>query len=277
MKKLTILGISAAGICMALGFILISSFTVITNYSDEFLKQLGISKTDADTRIFNSMLDGSLDEYGLSKAKNIALGNRAAVTRDLLVYVKKKVASPGFIQEYNTLRERKKPTLTTTKAPEEFHKDHIADNKKSLAELEANAKKNTMESMKPVYEKMIADAQKRLKEAEDPNGKVMKSYRQRYAENERMGRESNERKMNDWESKYPANPLHFIKMRLEQFMQESADIDFDAETYSKGGIKYFTNRAYESKSNRWKMGFRAGREAVMTARTFATQWIAEIK
>lgn len=277
MKRLTILGISAATVLMTFGFILFSSFTVISTYSDEFLKQLGISRSDADSRIINSMLDGSLNEYGMDKAKNIALGNRAAVTRDLLVYVKKKVASPAFINEYNALRERKKPTLTTTKTPDEFQKDQIAESKKALADLEANAKKNTVPAMQAAYDKMILDGQKRVKEAEDPNSKVMRSYRQRYAENERMGRESNERKMADWEAKYPANPLHFIKKRLEQFMQESADIDFDAETYMKGGIKYFTNRAYESKSSRWKMGFRAGREVVMTARAFASQWIAEIK
>lgn len=277
MKKLTILGISAASVLMAFGFILLSSFTVTKIYTDEFLKQLGISKADADTRIINSLLDGSLDEYGLSKAKNIALGNRAAVTKDLLAYVKKKATAQAFIQEYNALRERKKPTLTTTKTPDEFHKDHIAENKKALADLEANAKKNTMPSMKDMYDKMILDGQKRVKEAEDPNSKVMKSYRQRYAENERMGREHNERVMKEWESKYPANYLHFIKKRLEQFMQESADIDFDAETYMKGGVKYFTNRAYESKGNRWKMGYRAGKEVVTTARAFASQWISEIK
>ena len=275
MKKFTFLGISVAGVCMALGFML-SSLTV-TKFSDEFLKQLGISKSDADSRIFTTMLEGSLNEYGMAKAKNIAVGNRAAVTRDLLVYVKKKVTSPAFAKEYNELRESKKPTLRVTKTPEEFHKDNIAESKKTLADVEASAKKNTMESMKAMYDKMIVDAQKRVKEAEDPNSKVMKSYRQRYPEYEKMGRDHNERQMAEWESNYPANPQHFIKKRLEQFMQQSADIDFDAETYMKGGIKYFTNRAYESKSDRWKMGFRAGKEVILTARTFASQWISEIK
>jgi hypothetical protein len=277
MKKLTILGISVAGLSMLAGFILLSSFTVVNKFGDEFLKQLGISKTDADSRIINSMLDGSLNEYGLSKAKNVALGNRAAVTTDLLAYVKKRLASPAFVQEYNALRDRNKPKLIVTKTPDEMYQERIATSKKDLADVEANAKKNTMESLKEMYTKMIADAQKRVKEAEDPNGDVVKRYRQRYAEYQQQNKEINDGLLARWEGKYPANPNHFIKKRLEQFLQESATIDFDAETYTKGGTRYFTNRAYESKNNYWKMGFRAGKEAVTAARAFVTQWISEIK
>jgi hypothetical protein len=153
MKKLTLLVITIATMLMAVGFVLLSSFTIARVYSDEVLKQLGISKADADSRIINSMLDGSLNEGGLNKAKNIALGNRAGVTRDLLVYVKKKVSSTAFIQEYTALRERKKPSLMTTKTPEEFHKDQIAESKKAVIDAEAAAKKNTLPALQATYEK----------------------------------------------------------------------------------------------------------------------------
>ena len=37
--------------------------------ADDFLKQLGISKPGADEKITNSILDGSLDTYGVKNAK----------------------------------------------------------------------------------------------------------------------------------------------------------------------------------------------------------------
>lgn len=277
MKKLTILGISLAGICMSLGIVFLSSFTIIRSYSEDFFNHLGISKSDADSRIVKSILEGSLNEYGLSKAKNVALGNRAAVANDLLSYVKKRLASPAFLQEYNALRERHKPKLIVTKTPDEFHKEQIAYSKKSLAEAEDNAKKNKTESLKELYAKMVVEAQAKLKQVENPNNEIAKNYRQRFAEYASTDKEINDGQLARWESKYPANPNHFIKKRLEQFLQESADIDFDAETYTKGGTRYFTNRAYQSKSHYWKMGFRAGKEVVTTARAFASQWISEIK
>jgi hypothetical protein len=47
--------------------------------------------------------------------------------------------------------------------------------------------------------------------------------------------------------------------------------------FVKNGKKVFVNRAYESKNNRWKMAFRAGKEVVQPARAFVQQWLGEIK
>ena len=71
-------------------FFLVCSFTA-QKFSDDFLKQLGISQQGADEKITNSILGGYIDSYGLRSAKNIAAGNRKAVTVDLLNYIKKHV------------------------------------------------------------------------------------------------------------------------------------------------------------------------------------------
>lgn len=282
MKQLTIKQcIALVRICtvltvLAILSLFLFSFSVADKYADEFLKQLGISKMEADSKISNSILGGSLDAYGLKNAKNLALGNRAAVTKDLLSYVKKQVASPAFKKEYAAMRENRKPELMTTQTPEEFHKTNIEQQTKAVADMEKLVA-NANASFKPTYQKMLDDAKKQLKETEDPNNKVMKRYRQNYESSVKFAESGNQRMLAEWEAKYPANHLLFVKQRLQQFLDESADIDFNAQLIEKNGKKYFANKAYESKGSRWKMGFRAGKEVVEPARAFAQQWMAEIK
>jgi hypothetical protein len=53
-------------------------------------------------------------------------------------------------------------------------------------------------------------------------------------------------------------------------------IDFNAALKESGGNKVFVNPAYEKKSNKWKMAFRAGKEVTEAARAFAQQWLKEL-
>ena len=90
-------------------------------------------------------------------------------------------------------------------------------------------------------------------------------------------KESHENLLKQWEAKYPTNHLLYIKVRLQEFLDATKDIDFGAQLIEKKGVKHFVNPDYERKGNRWKAAFRAGKEAVEAARTFAEQWINEIK
>ena len=74
------LRIGSIGLLLVAASFLLFSFTA-KNFTEDFLQQLGISKTSADLKITNSLLGGYLDQYGLQNAKNIATGNRAAVRR----------------------------------------------------------------------------------------------------------------------------------------------------------------------------------------------------
>lgn len=105
----------------------------------------------------------------------------------------------------------------------------------------------------------------------------MANYRKNYPETVKLLEASHKQRMEEWELKYPANPQQFIKTRLQQFLEETANIDFDAQLIEKNGKKYFSNPAYEQKSNRWKLAFRAGKEVIEPARRFVQQWIEEIK
>jgi hypothetical protein len=258
---------------LVLGFC-ISSFTM-KKAAEDFLEQLGISKTSADEKITNSVLGGYLDQYGLQNAKNIASGNRAAVTRDLLAYTKQYVNSAAFQKAYIQLREDNKPKPRTIQTPEEMRTGLIEQYKKSITETEANMKKADA-SLKNIFGPILVTLQQQLKDAEDPNNMMLANYKKNYPEMLKSIEASVHQRSVEWETKYPAHQLLFIKTRLQQFLDETSNIDFNAQLIEKNGRKYFVNPVYEHKGNRWKLAFRAGKEVVEPARAMVKSWLEEI-
>jgi hypothetical protein len=264
-------------------FLLIVTITSLFSFSisiniktGDFLKELGITKMETDKKITNSILGGYINADGIKNAKNIVIGNRTAVVKDLLIYTKQYVNSDAFKKEYASLKESHKPTQYKVETPEEMRKTNIETYKKSVAEIEGYLKKADA-SMKPVFEQSLAESKKLLKDAESPTNKQVANYSKSYPDLAKSNQQSYERELQNWETLYPANQILFVKQRLQQFLIETKDIDFDAELITKNGKKIFVNSAYESKSSRWKMAFRAGKEVVEPARAFVEQWLAEIK
>ena len=255
--------------------IFLFSFAV-NKLNADFLTELGISKSDADNKITKSILGGYMDISGAKNAKNIVLGNRAAVAKDLLTYVKQHVNSGAFKNEYNDLKESSKPEENKPKTPEEIRNETVTAYKKSVAEMEESLKKADANT-KPIFEKVLEQSKQLLKDAEDPNNKSIAGYAKAYPDMVKASQEAYAGQLKQWEEQYPANHMLFVKQRLEQFLEETKDIDFTAELVTQGGKKKFVNPVYERKSNRWKMAFRAGKEVVEPARAFVQQWIIEIK
>jgi hypothetical protein len=256
-------------------FFLVCSFTA-QKFTDDFLKQLGITKQSADEKIANSILGGYIDSYGIKNAKNLASGNRKAVTLDLLSYIKKYVSSPEFVKQYNEMRDRYKPVEQRVQTPEEMHNQSIEDNKKAVASAEQMLSKSDA-AYKEIFEKTLASAKQALKDAEDPNNKYFVAYSKNYPQLVKNFKESYDRSIADWNLKYPQNQLLFVKKRLEEFLNVTKDVDFSAELTQKNGKKIFVKPEYEHKDNRWKMAFRAGREVAEPSRDFVQKWIEEIK
>lgn len=251
------------------------SFT-LRSFSDDFLKQLGLTKPGAEEKIRQGILGGSVDTYGIKNIKNIAAGNRAALASEILAYTKKYVQTADFLKNYNEMRDYYKPQFQKIQTPEEMRNNAIAEHKKGIAQMEETVRKADA-SLKPVFEKALADAREQQKKVEDPNNKSYVSYAKNYAETVKFNQQNYDRNIADWEAKYPSNPLLYVKKRLQEFLDETADIDFNAELITKNGKKYFANPAYERKGNRWKMAFRAGKDVIEPARAFAERWMSEIK
>jgi hypothetical protein len=77
----------------------------------------------------------------------------------------------------------------------------------------------------------------------------------------------------DNDTRYPSDPQELIKKRLEEFLEISGSVDFDAEM--RGSM--FADPAYERKDDKWKMCFRAGKQVVGAAREEAKKWLDELK
>jgi hypothetical protein len=76
----------------------------------------------------------------------------------------------------------------------------------------------------------------------------------------------------DNEDRYPADPQKLIKRRLEEFLEISESVDFDAKLHGSS----FANAEYEAKSDKWKMCYRAGKEVIGAAREEAQTWLKEL-
>jgi len=67
-----------------------------------------------------------------------------------------------------------------------------------------------------------------------------------------------------------------IKKWINTFLEKSADVNFDAKTTkAKDGKIKFVDQQYEYKDSQWKLYYRAGKESLTAARTFAQNWIKE--
>ncbi|GAB2831893.1 hypothetical protein [Ferruginibacter profundus] len=271
----TVLRVCIITFILAIISLVLFSFT-IDKMNEDFLKQLGISKTEADKKITGSILGGYINAYGIKNTANIAIGNRSAIAKDLLAYTRQYVNTEAFKKEYAALKANYKPKENKVQTPEEMRKETIEMYKKSIAETEASLKRSDA-SLKPVFENVLTESRKQLKEAEDPNNKTIANYTKNYPQLVKSNQQSNERSLQEWEARYPTNHLLFVKQRLIKFLEETKDIDFGAELTLKNNRKVFVNPVYEkNKGYYWKMAFRAGKEVVEPARAFVTEWAKEI-
>lgn len=266
----------AFALCIS-SLLISSGFETIPQKAMEssFFEQLGISQPNAELKIQHSVLGGYLDQQGVTKAKHILVKDRAAVTLDLLNYTKNYLSGPAFTEAYASLRQQYQPEKQMLQTPEAMQAEMISRLQQAVSETEANLK-NADASLKAVFEEVLADSRQMLKEAEDPNNPQIMAYRQNYEEMVKINEQAYKQQLSNWEESYPADHHQFIKKRLQQFLEETEDIDFSAELIEKDKKMVFVNPDYEAKGKRWKMGYRAGKEVVQTARTYVEDWLKEI-
>ncbi|UFH54295.1 hypothetical protein [Spirosoma sp. KNUC1025] len=74
-----------------------------------------------------------------------------------------------------------------------------------------------------------------------------------------------------------ANFRPLLKKRLQDFITLSESVDFEARLVPMGRKQAFANPVYERKPSEWKFLYRMGKGPVMEARSFARQWLAELR
>ncbi|MDO3642884.1 hypothetical protein [Mucilaginibacter sp. L3T2-6] len=69
----------------------------------------------------------------------------------------------------------------------------------------------------------------------------------------------------------PGDPQALVRNRLKEFLEVSSTVDFNAQLTGKT----FTDPAYESKDQKWKMYYRAGKPVIEAARDEVKKWLQE--
>ncbi|GAB4014801.1 hypothetical protein GCM10028808_38370 [Spirosoma migulaei] len=67
-----------------------------------------------------------------------------------------------------------------------------------------------------------------------------------------------------------------LKKRLQDFIDLTETVDFEARLVPMGYKQEFANPIYQRKPAEWKFLYRLGKEPVTEARVFAKQWLAEL-
>jgi len=244
--------------------------------ADDLWAQLGLSKLKAEENIKASFLNGYLHYYGAKSAKNIALGNRGAVAKDLMEYSKQQLASESFRKEYEKIRASAKPVEYpyVPKEKEALRKEKIAELQKSIKDAEELVKK--MPEMEKTMRSTIDLFKQNVKDYADPNNEMIELFYQNELSIKSQREKTYADNMERWNEEYPAELKVLVKKRLQHFVSLAKTVDFNAQLKEVGGKKKFVNPKYEGQSTEWKQVFRAGKEVVQPAIGFAEQWIKEL-
>lgn len=270
------LKITAASLVIMITASVMMAFKAKSLYSDIW-QQLGVSRSKGEENIKSSFLNGYFHYYGAEKAKHIISGNRAAIAKDLMEYAKQQVNSPSFKKEYDQMRADAKPEAPEEQliSKEEMRKKSIAEIEKSITELEKSIKisPDMAKALQPVL-----DMQKiTLKDYKDPKSQTIDLlYSGEVYQHESRIR-SYEERLASWEKEFPADHRIMIRERLEHFIKLAKSVDFNAELKTVRDKKKFVNSNYENKPDEWKQVFRAGKEVIQPAISFAEQWLKELK
>lgn len=247
------------------------SFRTINDKYADILKALGIPPAMAKEKIAYSFMGSYFSAPSNSTYKTYPAGKRAEAVQQLGYFAKTYLTSVEFQKMYKQEVEVMKPTKP--KSVEERVAEQLADFKKMVVQ----------------NEKMLANPQ--LKSAAETNLKGLKDMIATYEDKNhpkhtkqmgfiQMAYDGDMKWYNQQlaklEAKYPSDVKQFLKMRLQEFLDISATVDYNAELKQDGRLKRFVNPAYERQSMNWKYCYRAGKETTEAARAFVQQWLKEL-
>lgn len=155
---------------------------------------------------------------------------------------------------------------------------------KQMLDLLKESPELKMGKTKEEYQKELADA-KMLKDLYEKDKEAFKTgYAEYDAERQVKNlvmQEQNRLERNAQQKQKRIDELKdyksIIRHQLQQFLDVSADVDFNAALKQQGDKMVFVNPAYESRPAAWKLCFRCGKEAVTGARKFAQEWLHTLK
>jgi len=258
-------------------FVLASRLHEIT---DDVWSRLGVQLPEVNLNIKFSCFDGSFHYQGVKNAKNIAENERAEIINQIVAYAKKYVASKEFSDLYKQERARHKPADAYALLP--ANAETIKAEEKARLEKDLKIAEDGLNSPNPKIKNgaplRIENIKKEIAALDDPNNKKIRARLDQIRQQNDNATKMNNEQMQKYEAAWPEDVRLLIKKRLQEILDITADVDFNAETtVSSKGLKTFVNPEYEKKSKEWKLAFRAGKSATNAVRAAAQQWLKELK
>ncbi|MBI5583308.1 MAG: hypothetical protein HY892_05765 [Deltaproteobacteria bacterium] len=242
------------------------------------LADFGLNEAGVKQGVIRSLIDGTLQTYPDRRMYKAATpAARTALVKNALSLVKAYCESPAFKVDYDKQREaaRPQPPKPQGTVPEQLAKN-FADQRAAVE----NMKKN-MAKMTPEMQKQMAPTIRQMEDnitrmEKDPRTTAM--LRQGLEQTLASEQKTYQERLVVFEKRFPADPRPLIAGRLHQFLDETRDFPFEAKLVpGKGGKFRFADSQLEAKPFQWKLCYRAGREPVEAARTFAMEWLRQIE
>lgn len=255
------------------------SWSLADDEVDSLLRLLKTNEASAKAALLQAVATPSFVIPNGKAVKNLPEKERVTFVLTAGKHIKAYLASPEFVAAYNTFRETKKPNPPKEpKYADQLKNEYRESLQKNIAELERN-KQTVGKDQHAMLDGIIAQMQQQLGELDHASKTLYPAdmdSQLRQAHASQM--EEHAQRLVAWEQAYPANdPKPMIKKWLATFLATSATVDFAAQTMEvKPGLIRFTDPQFERKDKQWKLLYRAGKETVTAARTFAQAWLAEL-
>ena len=243
------------------------------NKVDDLLKELGIPASHAKTYIWKTFIDEAFPLPSKSNIEKYPQNKRAAAVQVIGAYIKEYLTSGDFAKQYQVLREEKKPKLPHSL--EERLKKEINNLYQALKEAEDASRKADTE-LKSIYEASIRKYKQSINALENDYDPQHAAQIEGIVTQYDYDMSDYRFRLKQFEKKYPANVKLFIRNRLQDFLQLSSTVDFDADREPKSNGQKLAGPHYEEKPQAWKYCFLAGRDATTAARKLAAKWMKEI-
>ncbi len=246
--------------------------------SQNSLADFGINEIRLKQGILSALFYGNVPLYPSRKLYDAAAPTaRAAFAKNTLAFVKAYTESTTFKADYAKRREEATPKPSAAKgSPDEQFAQYRVQQQKSLDEFKGNLSKMT-----PEMQKTMAPVLKQLEEnvrQANTDKALEANMKQMYQMQSQTEAADYQRRVVEFEKRYPRDPNQLIADRLREFLELSKDVNFSAKLApASGGKMRFVDAAYENKPEHWKLCFRAGKEPVEAARAFVGEWLKQIE
>lgn len=255
------------GTCMTIALL-------VSTPSAQQLRDISVSDQDAQEQIHRSFVQGYLlVPMGGALLKALPAARRLDVLQLAGAMAKAYVNTDLFRRRYAQDLAEAPEGQRHPKPPQKFE-DFV---KESRAAVEHNIAEVKKETAIPADQRAEIEEAMRVQLRQITGANAEQRAGWEAEERDRFAQESEAYKEALAQGRaLPQDPKELVRMRLRQFLAQTADVDFNAQLKTVDGRQKFVVEDYEVKPSIWKSCYRAGRLATEAARAFAAAWLKEL-